>query len=64
MKPCTTITGALGVSIAAGLAGAAVATILLMAFARPWVGIGAVVTCLVAGFFTLLVKYPRWEADI
>lgn len=64
MKACTTITGAMGVAIASGLIGALATTVLLLLTARDYVGIGAVVACIVVGFVTLLVVYPRWEADI
>jgi hypothetical protein len=64
VKKCTTISGAIGSAVAAGVIGGIAATITLLLFARPYAGIGAVVACLVIGFVTLLLKYPRWEADI
>jgi hypothetical protein len=64
VNTCTTISGAICTAIAAGVIGGIAATIMLLTFARPYTGIGAVVACLVTGFVTLLLKYPRWEADI
>jgi presenilin-like A22 family membrane protease len=54
----------MGVAVASGLIAGFVSLILLMAVARPWAGLGAVLACVTVGFFTLLIKYPRWEADI
>jgi hypothetical protein len=64
MKACSTVTGAMGIATASGVIAGVLSAIALQLTAPPWTGIGAVVACLVVGLFTLIAKYPRWQADI
>jgi hypothetical protein len=58
------MSGAFAWSIVAGLIGAVVGGIVMAPLGPDGTAVGAVMGSLPAGVLTLVIKYPRWDADI
>jgi uncharacterized protein YcfJ len=64
MKACKTLTGALAYGIVGGLIGAVIGGIVMAPLGYDGLRIGTVMGALPCGVLTLVIKYPRWEADL
>ncbi|MCB9895800.1 MAG: hypothetical protein H6839_15240 [Planctomycetes bacterium] len=64
MKACRTIWGALAWAIGCGLGGAVLGGIIMAPLGYDGMRLGTVMGSLPAGLMTLIIKYPRWEADL
>ena len=64
MKACRTVHGAMATAIIAGLVGAVIGGLFMSPLGYDGMRMGTVIGALPVGLITLVIKYPRWEADL